>query len=146
MAELNEQFQKAWEGFAAGEWQTSVNTRDFIQKNYTPYEGDESFLAGATEATTKLWDKVMEGIKIENRAREPRTYRIELRDAGATRIISPRAEYRLEPGGRVVAPLFVISPRDGFTRGERAAQAVVSDDAGWSTTLAVTVLGPEGTP
>ena len=85
-------------------------------------------------------------IKIENRAREPRTYRIELRDAGATRIISPCAEYRLEPGGRVVAPLFVISPRDGFTRGERAAQAVVSDDAGWSTTLAVTVLGPEGTP
>lgn len=85
-------------------------------------------------------------LKIENRAREPRTYRIELRDPGATRIISPRAEYRLEPGGRVVAPLFVISPRDGFTRGERAAQAVVSDDAGWSTTLAVTVLGPEGTP
>jgi pyruvate-formate lyase len=50
MAELNEQFQKAWEGFAAGEWQTSVNTRDFIQKNYTPYEGDESFLAGATRS------------------------------------------------------------------------------------------------
>ena len=71
MAELNEQFQKAWEGFAAGEWQTSVNTRDFIQKNYTPYEGDESFLAGATEATTKLWDKVMEGIKIENRTHAP---------------------------------------------------------------------------
>ncbi len=71
MAELNEQFQKAWEGFATGEWQTSVNTRDFIQKNYTPYEGDESFLAGATEATTKLWDKVMEGIKIENRTHAP---------------------------------------------------------------------------
>lgn len=71
MAELNEQFQKAWEGFTAGEWQTSVNTRDFIQKNYTPYEGDESFLAGATEATTKLWDKVMEGIKIENRTHAP---------------------------------------------------------------------------
>lgn len=71
MAELNEQFQKAWEGFAAGEWQTSVNTRDFIQKNYTPYEGDESFLVGATEATTKLWDKVMEGIKIENRTHAP---------------------------------------------------------------------------
>ena len=40
MAELNEQFQKAWEGFAACEWQTSVITRDFIQKNDTPYEGD----------------------------------------------------------------------------------------------------------
>ena len=45
--------------------------RDFIQKNYTPYEGDESFLADATPATTALWDKVMEGIKIENKTHEP---------------------------------------------------------------------------
>ncbi len=47
------------------------NVRDFIQKNYTPYEGDESFLAGATEATTELWDKVMVGIKEENRTHAP---------------------------------------------------------------------------
>ncbi|WP_284503632.1 pyruvate formate lyase family protein, partial [Caballeronia sp. AAUFL_F1_KS47] len=39
--------------------------------NYTPYEGDESFLAGATEATTTLWDKVMEGVKLENRTHAP---------------------------------------------------------------------------
>ncbi|WP_409420547.1 formate C-acetyltransferase [Pseudaeromonas sp. ZJS20] len=71
MAELNEKCLNAWEGFQSGAWQTEVNTRDFIQKNYTPYEGDESFLAGATAATTKLWDKVMEGIKEENRTHAP---------------------------------------------------------------------------
>ncbi len=61
MSELNEKLATAWEGFTKGDWQNEVNVRDFIQKNYTPYEGDESFLAGATEATTTLWDKVMEG-------------------------------------------------------------------------------------
>ena len=65
MSELNEKLATAWEGFAKGDWQNEVNVRDFIQKNYTPYEGDESFLAGATEATTKLWDSVMEGVKLE---------------------------------------------------------------------------------
>ena len=49
----------------------NVNVRDFIQKNYTPYEGDDSFLAGPTEATTKLWETVMEGIKVENRTHAP---------------------------------------------------------------------------
>jgi len=71
MAELNEQFLKAWEGFQSGAWQGEVNTRDFIQSNYTPYEGDESFLVGATDATTTLWNKVMEGIKEENRTHAP---------------------------------------------------------------------------
>lgn len=52
MSELNEKLATAWEGFTKGDWQNEVNVRDFIQKNYTPYEGDESFLAGATEATT----------------------------------------------------------------------------------------------
>ncbi|MDA3979516.1 formate C-acetyltransferase [Gallibacterium sp. AGMB14963] len=71
MTQLTEQQQKAWAGFEAGDWQQNVNVRDFIQRNYTPYEGDESFLAGATAATTKLWNKVMEGIKEENRTHEP---------------------------------------------------------------------------
>lgn len=39
MAQLTETQQKAWEGFVGGDWQTEVNVRDFIQKNYTPYEG-----------------------------------------------------------------------------------------------------------
>ncbi|KOE66909.1 formate C-acetyltransferase, partial [Aggregatibacter actinomycetemcomitans] len=71
MTQLTEAQQKAWEGFVGGDWQKEVNVRDFIQKNYTPYEGDESFLAEATPATTELWDKVMEGIKIENKTHEP---------------------------------------------------------------------------
>ena len=61
----------AWANFIAGDWENSVNVRDFIQKNYTPYEGDGSFLAPATPATTKLWDSVMEGVKEENRTKAP---------------------------------------------------------------------------
>ncbi|BDU37739.1 Formate acetyltransferase 1 [Vibrio nigripulchritudo MADA3029] len=69
---MAEQFAKAWEGFAQGDWQNEVNVRDFIQKNYTPYEGDESFLVSeGTEATNTLWAKVMEGIKQENATHAP---------------------------------------------------------------------------
>ena len=71
MTDRNQTLANAWESFAAGEWQNSINVRDFIQKNYTPYEGDEAFLTGATAATTALWDKVMEGIKQENRTHAP---------------------------------------------------------------------------
>ncbi|GAA04792.1 formate C-acetyltransferase [Photobacterium leiognathi] len=68
---MAEQFT-AWEGFTAGDWQNEVNVRDFIQKNYTPYEGDGSFLeTEATPATAKLWDAVMEGIKQENSTHAP---------------------------------------------------------------------------
>ncbi|AZL85150.1 MULTISPECIES: formate C-acetyltransferase [Aliivibrio] len=69
---MAEQFAKAWTGFADGEWQNEVNVRDFIQKNYAPYEGDEEFLVSeGTEATNKLWAKVMEGIKQENATHAP---------------------------------------------------------------------------
>ncbi len=61
----------AWAGFVGGDWETGIDVRDFIQKNYTPYEGDGSFLAPATEATTKLWAEVMEGIKVENKTHAP---------------------------------------------------------------------------
>lgn len=71
MLDLKEKFAKAWDGFKQGEWQEGVDVRDFIQKNYTPYEGDESFLAEATPATTQLWEKVLEGIKIENQTHAP---------------------------------------------------------------------------
>ena len=47
---------KEWRNFNEGHWMSDVNVRDFIQKNYTPYEGDESFLEGPSEATNKLWD------------------------------------------------------------------------------------------
>ena len=49
-----------WEGFAGKNWRNSVDVRDFIQENYTPYEGDESFLEGPTEATDKLWGRLQE--------------------------------------------------------------------------------------
>src|SRR3954454_13952946 len=49
-----------WHGFKTGLWQKEINVRDFIQQNYEPYEGDESFLAPATERTTKLWDRLNE--------------------------------------------------------------------------------------
>ena len=69
---MAEQFAKAWTGFSDGEWQNEVNVRDFIQKNYAPYEGDEEFLVSeGTEATNKLWAKVMEGIKQENATHAP---------------------------------------------------------------------------
>ncbi len=51
---------KEWEGFNGGAWTSTIDVRDFIQKNYTPYEGDESFLAGPTDATTKLWEQVLD--------------------------------------------------------------------------------------
>ncbi len=51
--------QKAWEGFQAGKWCEHVDVRDFIQRNYTLYEGDDEFLAPPTEATTRLWEQVM---------------------------------------------------------------------------------------
>ena len=55
-----EEFAPEWEGFARGKWTTSVNVRDFIHRNYTPYDGDESFLEGPTEATKALWAQVMD--------------------------------------------------------------------------------------
>jgi formate C-acetyltransferase len=57
-----------WEGFKSGKWQEEVDVRDFITKNVDPYTGDESFLEGPTEATTKLWDQVMELNKKEREA------------------------------------------------------------------------------
>ncbi|MFL4556190.1 formate C-acetyltransferase [Yersinia kristensenii] len=89
MTELNEKLAKAWQGFTQGDWQNEVNVRDFIQKNYTPYEGDESFLAGSTEATDKLWAKVMEGIKLENRTHAPVDFDTDV----ASTIISHDAGY-----------------------------------------------------
>ncbi|MGN0143746.1 MAG: formate C-acetyltransferase [Clostridium sp.] len=56
---------KQWDGFKSGQWQKSVDVRNFIQLNYTPYEGDDSFLAGASENTTKLWAEVSELFKKE---------------------------------------------------------------------------------
>ncbi|EHT6452348.1 formate C-acetyltransferase [Salmonella enterica] len=64
-------YAEAWRDFKGTDWKEEINVRDFIQHNYTPYEGDESFLADATPATTALWEKVMAGIRIENATHAP---------------------------------------------------------------------------
>ncbi len=54
-----------WKDFVGGKWENEINVRDFIQKNYTPYDGDDSFLAGPTQNTTDLWAQVMDLTKQE---------------------------------------------------------------------------------
>lgn len=56
---------KQWEGFQKGDWQKEIDVRSFIQTNYTPYEGDSSFLVGPTKNTKELWDEVLELYKKE---------------------------------------------------------------------------------
>ena len=58
---------KEWDGFEGKIWKEEINTRDFIQKNYTPYDGDESFLAGPTDATNQLWGELQK-LQKEERA------------------------------------------------------------------------------
>ena len=60
--------KEQWEGFEGSLWKEEVNVRDFIQKNYTVYDGDESFLAGPTDATNKLWG-ILQGLQKEERAK-----------------------------------------------------------------------------
>lgn len=60
---------EAWEGFVRGPWTDSVDVRDFVQRNYTPYEGDASFLAGPTEKTLRVWDTLSTSYLAEERKR-----------------------------------------------------------------------------
>ncbi len=62
---MNKTWFKEWDGFKPGQWCDEIDTRQFIQLNYTPYDGDDSFLEGPTEATNKLWKKVMDLTKKE---------------------------------------------------------------------------------
>ena len=55
----------AWRGFKEGNWSKEVDVTDFIRRNYTEYQGDESFLEGPTEATTEMWKSLMEKFKVE---------------------------------------------------------------------------------
>ncbi len=59
---------EAWNGFNGGNWEKFIDVRDFIQKNYTPYEGDDSFLEGPTQNTKDLWAEVMDLTKKEREA------------------------------------------------------------------------------
>ncbi len=120
-----EQFEKAWEGFAAGNWKENVDVRDFIQLNYTPYEGNGEFLAGPTDATNTLWDKVMEGIKIENSTHAPLDFDTKM----PTTITSHDAGYITQDletivGLQTEAPLKrAIMPNGGIRMVEASCQA-----------------------
>lgn len=60
--------KKEWTGFTPGVWEREINVRDFIQKNYTPYDGDDTFLKGPTSNTNELWNQVMDLTKQEREA------------------------------------------------------------------------------
>ena len=66
---VDEQQEFAWRGFAPGKWQSQVNVREFIQRNYTPYEGDHSFLQGPTQRTLDIWRK-LQPLLAEEREKE----------------------------------------------------------------------------
>lgn len=68
----------AWQIFNNGVWQEKIDVRDFIQKNYTPYDGDASFLETASDDTKKLWEKVMEGVKQENLTHAPLDFDLDI--------------------------------------------------------------------
>ncbi|WP_431435025.1 2-ketobutyrate formate-lyase/pyruvate formate-lyase [Escherichia coli] len=91
-------YADAWLGFKGTDWKNEINVRDFIQHNYTPYEGDESFLAEATPATTELWEKVMEGIRIENATHAPVDFDTNI----ATTITAHDAGYINQPLEKIV--------------------------------------------
>jgi len=65
MSELTLERESSATDFVGGKWQQEINVRDFIQRNYTPYDGDSSFLAGPTAATTKLWQECCDLFKKE---------------------------------------------------------------------------------
>ena len=65
---VTEELKQAWRGFEGRKWREDVNVREFIQSNYTMYDGDESFLAPPTEATNKLWGRLQE-LQKEERAK-----------------------------------------------------------------------------
>lgn len=64
-------YVEVWQDFKNGKWQQGIDVRDCIQLNFTPYEGDHRFLAGATTRTKTLWDKVLQLIREEQAKGEP---------------------------------------------------------------------------
>lgn len=64
--DIKQAIRQEWYDFNPGSWTREINVRSFIQNNYTPYEGDDSFLVGASDRTKALWNKVLELMQIEN--------------------------------------------------------------------------------
>src|SRR6476469_9826958 len=96
----SERWEAAWRGFTPGAWQERVNVREFIQRNYTPYEGDGSFLAGPTERTKALWEKLQPLLhEVPQDAQRRRVRRVYAGDPkGALVGHCDRASGRVRPG------------------------------------------------
>ena len=94
----------AWTGFAPGLWSDSIDVRDFIQTNYTPYEGDAQFLAGPTERTTGVWAKLSEMFPQE---REKGVYDV---DAKTPSTITSHAPGYIDEGNEVIVGLQTDAP------------------------------------
>lgn len=95
---------KAWQGFESGAWNEHVDVRDFIQKNYTPFEGDDSFLAGPTERTLKIWE-ILSGMFPEERERG--VYDV---DATTPSTITAHAPGYIDEGNEVIVGLQTDAP------------------------------------
>ncbi|MEG1002624.1 formate C-acetyltransferase [Clostridium sp.] len=113
-----------WEGFKEGNWKKEIDVRNFIQNNYTPFEGDASFLAGATENTKKLWDDVSELFKQEreNGVLDVDTKTVSGIDAYEPGYIDKAIEKIV--GVQTDAPLKrAVMPQGGIRMAENAAKA-----------------------
>jgi cytochrome c oxidase accessory protein FixG len=105
----------------------------WIEKTATPYE---TLASGQVSTPVEL--------RVENRAGAARRYTITLDDPAHAQVAGLQASYPLAAGQTLHVPFFVLSPRAAFTAGRRDVRLVVRDDAGWSTTMPLLLLGPEG--
>src|SRR5690554_1340881 len=94
----------AWQGFTDGPWRDAIDVRDFVQRNYTPYEGDASFLAGPTERTTAVWGKLSEMFPEE---REKGVYDV---DATTPSSITAHAPGYIDENNEVIVGLQTDAP------------------------------------
>ena len=102
--EAQESRDNPWRAFKSGPWKTRINVRDFIQRNYTPYVGDASFLAGPTARTRKVWEKLLPLIAEETRERRARRVAGALQHRRArSRLHRPRPRAHRRPPDRRAA-------------------------------------------
>ncbi|MCX4666603.1 formate C-acetyltransferase [Streptomyces sp. NBC_01381] len=115
---------QAWHGFKGGLWQDAIDVRDFVQHNYTPYEGDDSFLAGPTERTTQVWQKLLSMFPTEN---ERGIYDVDVRTPSRIDAFEPGfvdADLDLVVGLQTDAPLRrAVMPNGGWRMVEGALDA-----------------------
>ena len=119
-----EEYKNAWEGFEEGKWSEDINVRDFIQQNYKPYTGDDSFLESTTENTLNLWNKVSDMIQDELKNK---TIKVDLEKFSGIDNFEPgyiEKEKELIVGLQADEPLKrIMNPYGGFRMVESSLQA-----------------------